>query len=769
MAKRRPYEDDDLLPPPPESVDDGFLAAAAVPDMFGDDTPAAPAGVAAAPAGSAETAAPKPARGAKGKITPAAAAALAAEAAAPAIEPLAVPSGPSNWSPGADSTGPAAPPAPEGYVVLARRYRPQTFDEIVGQENAQTALRGAIASGRIGHAYLLHGPRGTGKTSTARILAKAVNCLEGGPRPDPCGRCASCVAITAGSSLDVIEIDAASNTGVDNIRELRSGVVLAPFSRFKVYIIDEVHMLSTQAFNALLKTLEEPPSAVIFVLATTDPHKVPDTILSRCQVFGFRRFTAVEIATQLDAILTKEIARRGVAVDDGDRDRILDMIARASDGGMRDAQVALDQVLVLSGDRLDYETVRRFLGTAGGDLLDGFVSAIRGRRTDELLEMIDGLSNSGQDLELFVKNLTEHARDLLILRTAPDKPDLVNLGPDRRKAMTALALELPTAFLLSLAQTAMELLEEMKGSGQGRFLLEFAAIKLTRIDPVDDVDRIVERLRELEKLMGAGGGGQAAQPVAPQSPARVAQPAAAPPAAHAPRPPQAPAAAPETPAVTPEPTSPPAADGGDIDAMAAFGQRFIREVQALRAEGLLHALAETCLVALTHNQATLGLPTGGDYLASVLDHPQNQATMKAAATAAAGRPMTVRHQFVKTPGEPLGEPPPLPEDGPSTGMARADGLERVEPMQEAPAARGPVVSPAPAPAPAPAPVARPGEPEARRIVMSDELREATKVSLKGAAREALLAAHDDLRDLAERLKAVFGLNDGDIVFREATY
>lgn len=403
---------------------------------------------------------------------------------------------------------PAPPPLPapsEGYVVLARRYRPQTFDEIVGQEHIQTALRGAIASGQVAHAFLFSGPRGTGKTSTARILAKALNCQNSGPRPDPCGKCSSCRSITAGSSLDVIEIDAASNTGVDNIRDLRSGVVLAPFSRFKVYIVDEVHMLSTQAFNALLKTLEEPPPQVVFVLATTELQKVPETIVSRCQSFAFRRFTTTEIAHQLDRILGIELKRRSLTVTLDERQKIVDLLARNAEGGMRDAQVALDQVLVLSRDRIEFDTVLRFLGCVQITMLDDFIRALRERCTEDLLLLIDALVSGGQDLERFAKALAEHLRDLLIIRAAPGKPELVNVSPDRYEMLREIAESLPMVFLLNCSSMFVRLLEEMKSSAQVRFLLEFAVIRLTRIDPVDDINRILTRLQDLERAISTGG------------------------------------------------------------------------------------------------------------------------------------------------------------------------------------------------------------------------------------------------------------------------
>lgn len=388
----------------------------------------------------------------------------------------------------------------QGYLVLARRYRPQTFDDIVGQEHVRESLRRAILEKQVAHAYLFSGPRGTGKTSTARILAKALNCQDHGPRPDPCGRCASCRAIAAGSSLDVIEIDAASNTGVDNIRDLKTGAVLAPFSRYKVYIVDEVHMLSMQAFNALLKTLEEPPPRVIFILATTELHKVPATIVSRCQCFQFRRFTTYEIVNHLGKILDSEAAERGLTVEPEEKRKILELVARAAEGGMRDAQVALDQVLVLCRDRLDYETVRRFLGGIQSDVLEKFVRGILERKTQDLLLLLDDLISRGLDLERFVKSVAEFCRNLLLVRQVPEGAALVDLPPDQLPSMQELANQFSTSSLINLCSTMVRLVDAVKASSSARFLLELEIVKLTCLDPEDDLDKLIASLKSLERL-----------------------------------------------------------------------------------------------------------------------------------------------------------------------------------------------------------------------------------------------------------------------------
>lgn len=390
--------------------------------------------------------------------------------------------------------------APEGtYVVLARRYRPQTFDDLVGQDHVREALRQAIRQGQIAHAYLFSGPRGTGKTSTARILAKALNCQTNGPRPDPCGRCPSCRAIATGQSLDVIEIDAASNTGVDNIRDLRTGVVLAPFSRYKVYIVDEVHMLSLQAFNALLKTLEEPPPKVVFVLATTELHKVPQTIISRCQCFQFRRFTVKEIVAHLDGILTTEAQRRGIQVAPDEKRRVLELIAQSAEGGMRDAQVALDQVLVLCRERLDYAVVQSFLGGVHGAVLDRFVEALRDRRIGDLLLLVDEVASTGLDLDKFIKNISSYLRDLVILRQVGPQSNLLDLPEDRLQKMKDLAESFTLSGLINASYAFVRLADAVKTSGYARFLLELELIRLACLDPEDDLSRLIAELKRLEQ------------------------------------------------------------------------------------------------------------------------------------------------------------------------------------------------------------------------------------------------------------------------------
>src|SRR5208337_1771805 len=305
------------------------------------------------------------------------------------------------------------------YLVLARKWRPQTFDELVGQEPIGRILKNAIAQNKIAHAYIFSGPRGVGKTSTARILAKAINC-ERGPTPDPCGKCHACIAIADGSSMDVAEIDGASNRGIDNIRDLRESVRYAPSgSRSKVYIIDEVHMLTNEAFNALLKTLEEPPPHVIFIFATTEPQKIPATIHSRCQRYGFKRVALHEIIGRLRTIAGAE----GIKISD----RGLAMIARASEGSMRDSQSLLDQAVSYGGMEIKDHDLQTSLGSVAQERLLQFADSLLVRDAGDLLKQVDVLMEQGQDMRQFLSGMVEHIRNLMVVKIAPEPAQIVEL------------------------------------------------------------------------------------------------------------------------------------------------------------------------------------------------------------------------------------------------------------------------------------------------------------------------------------------------------
>src|SRR5512137_2324086 len=306
------------------------------------------------------------------------------------------------------------------YQVFARKWRPQVFEDVIGQGHITRTLQNAIATNRLAHAFLFSGPRGVGKTTTARILAKALNCKEG-PTPTPCGKCDSCVETTAGTSVDVVEIDGASNRGIEHIRELRETVKYAPVGgKNKVYVIDEVHMLTNEAFNALLKTLEEPPPHVIFIFATTEPQKIPATIHSRCQRYGFKRIALHEISGKLKDIAAKE----GITVSD----QGLSMIARAAEGSMRDSQSLLDQAVSYSGMEIKDQDLQTILGAIAQETLRAFADGLLAHDASRLLEQVDTLLEQGQDMRQLLAGVVEHVRNLIVTRVAKDPAQSIELA-----------------------------------------------------------------------------------------------------------------------------------------------------------------------------------------------------------------------------------------------------------------------------------------------------------------------------------------------------
>lgn len=383
-----------------------------------------------------------------------------------------------------------------GYLVIARKWRPQGFDAIVGQQHVTRTLKNAIAGNRIAHAFLFSGPRGVGKTTTARILAKALNC-EQGPIPDPCNQCDLCREITSGSSLDIIEIDGASNNSVDDIRDLRERVRYTPTkAKYKVYIIDEVHMLSTSAFNALLKTLEEPPAHVIFVMATTEPQKIPATILSRCQHFAFRRIPTNEILSSLEAITNQEEVKISHAA--------LAQIARAADGSLRDGQSILEQVISY-GDEVSEETVLDLLGVLDRNLLEGIANAIIQKDATQVLLVLDQIVNSGYSLGAFHQQLLEYFRNLMIVKISGDESLISDLPDELKIHLTQQSENISQEELSLVIKLLLEAGEVLKKAPQPRVVLELYLSRLAQLDSLLPLSQILERLINLEKKLAQQG------------------------------------------------------------------------------------------------------------------------------------------------------------------------------------------------------------------------------------------------------------------------
>ena len=383
------------------------------------------------------------------------------------------------------------------YTTLYRKYRPAVFEDVKGQDPIVTALRNQIRADRIGHAYLFCGTRGTGKTTAAKIFAKAVNC-EHPVDGSPCGECRSCRSIAAGTSMNVIEIDAASNNGVDNIREIREEVEYAPTDgKYRVYIIDEVHMLSAGAFNALLKTLEEPPSYVIFILATTEPHKIPVTILSRCQRYDFRRISVDTIEDRLRELTEKE----GVEAEG----KALRRVAKAADGSMRDALSLLDQCLAFHmGEELTYENVLDVLGSADTEVFSRLLKALLDSDSAEALRILDEVIMEGRDAGQFVHDFIWHLRDLLLLQNTEDAAEMIDLSEENLKLLREEAQKIPAGTLMRYIRILSDLSDQLRYASQKRVLIEVALIRLCYPEMETSQDALADRVRKLEQKADEG-------------------------------------------------------------------------------------------------------------------------------------------------------------------------------------------------------------------------------------------------------------------------
>jgi len=382
------------------------------------------------------------------------------------------------------------------YTALYREWRPKDFNDVVGQEHITTTLKNAIKTDRIAHAYLLCGTRGTGKTSTAKILSKAVNCLDL-QEGEPCNQCEMCKKINSGTAIDVTELDAASHNSVDNIRDIIEDVQYPPQeAKFKVFIIDEVHMLSVGAVNAFLKTLEEPPSKVIFILATTDPQKLPITILSRCQRFDFKRIKGEDIFGRLRTI----VSNLGVYADD----KSLKLISRICDGAMRDALSVLDQVISMSDGKVEYDNLIQMLGLMTNEGLIKVMDSIIAKDTERAIRSINDIVYSGKDINIFIKDLTAHMRNLLMAKVSDNPEEVLDMSSENIELLKEQAKQVRVEELMRYINILQEAEENAKFTKQGRIYLELAIIKMCKIEYDTSIETILGRINKLEESIRSG-------------------------------------------------------------------------------------------------------------------------------------------------------------------------------------------------------------------------------------------------------------------------
>jgi DNA polymerase III subunit gamma/tau len=541
------------------------------------------------------------------------------------------------------------------YQVLARKWRPQRFDDVVGQQAVTRTLRNALASGRIAHAFVFAGSRGCGKTTTARILARALNC-EKGATADPCGECDACVEIAQGRDIDVMEIDAASHTGIDNIREVViTGLAISPVrDRYKVFIIDEVHQLSSSSFNALLKSIEEPPAHVVFMMATTELHKIPDTILSRSQVFEFRTIAATAIVDQLRMIATAEKIEIG--------DDALGLIARAAEGSMRDAQSALDQVLAFSGQTVSLDDVTTVLGLVGRDLLFDLIDAVADEDGPRAFALADRAVESGHDLKLVCRELTRVVRDIMMVMVDPARAGEGDLAEGERARLGVLAGRFSREDLMRAFDLLAKCEQDIRVAAHPRYHFEMAMLKwmhLRRLVPLADL---------LDQFGSGVRGPGSLDPGKPAAPRTAVAPAAGAPKASPLRP--APAGGSKDPqprTAAPGSKDPgPRTDGGAVPS-SQLKDALLAEIRGGKAFFYNTVIAQAQSIEVSGDKVTFAFLPTHRALREQLE--QNRPWIEAAAERVAGRKITVASLQVETGGGPAanGAKPEAPETPSANG------------------------------------------------------------------------------------------------------
>ncbi len=540
----------------------------------------------------------------------------------------------------------------QAYQVVARRYRPQTFAELIGQEHIAKALGQAITSGRVGHAYLFTGARGVGKTSAARILAKALNCVTG-PTPTPCNECEVCQSVTSGSDVDVLEIDGASNRGIDEIRQLRQNAALRPSRvRYKIYIIDEVHMLTREAFNSLLKTLEEPPEHVKFIFATTEPNKIPITILSRCQRFDFSGIESASIERRLSQIAEAE----GVMIDE----EALAVIAMRAAGSMRDSQSLLEQLLAVTENHITAEAIYTLLGIATSERVEQLIEAVTQQDAAAALAHLDEAIAGGADVGQIVDQLLGTLRDLMAVVVGCDASQLRYVLRTRHERTLAIGKQLGVHTVLAMIQILDQAAARMRVSLHTRTLAEMALVRIAHLDDLDDLATTVAELRSGEGNFGATGGSEKKN----SSPPRIVAPA--PPVAKSdPIPSKA------APATTPTPTpaslrvtSPVDPPANDLPAKPAVIDPVTlaeswRNVAA-GLEGMLVSHVRTAAgVHLADDETVVvNFPASGEVSKSQCERPENLAAIERALAQQVGRAVKLRFEIAKLAPTDSAAPPP---------------------------------------------------------------------------------------------------------------